>query len=105
MIHHIEHNQLVEEVVKSNKIVIVDFFATWCVPCQMMTEVLREIDIDYAEAVEIFKVDVDEQEATALRYGIEAMPTLIFFKDGEEVERKVGYVDKDAMVRIIEDIK
>lgn len=105
MIHHIEHNQLVEEVVKSNKIVIVDFFATWCVPCQMMTEVLREIDKDYAEAVEIFKVDVDEQEATALRYGIEAMPTLIFFKDGEEVERKVGYVDKDAMVRIIEDIK
>lgn len=105
MIHHIEHNQLIEEVVKSNKIVIVDFFATWCVPCQMMTEVLREIDIDYAEAVEIFKVDVDEQEATALRYGIEAMPTLIFFKDGEEVERKVGYVDKDAMVRIIEDIK
>lgn len=103
MIHHIENERIVEEVIKSDKLVIIDFFAEWCAPCQMLTEVLRSVDEKYAEYIEIFKVDVDENQATAMRYGITAMPTLIFFKDGEEVERKVGFLEKDALVKIIED--
>ena len=104
MIHHIESNQILDEVIKNDKLVIVDFFATWCVPCQMLTEVLREIDNEYSERIEIFKVDVDENQEVAIRYGITAMPTLVFLKDGEEVDRKVGYVEKKELEELINDI-
>ena len=58
MIHHIETGQIVEEVIKNDKLVIIDFFAEWCGPCQMLTEVLRSVDKKYADYIEIFKVDV-----------------------------------------------
>lgn len=103
MIHHIENGQIVEEVIKNDKLVIIDFFAEWCGPCQMLTEVLRSIDKKYTDYIEIFKVDVDEDQATAMRYGITAMPTLIFFKDGEEVERKIGYLDENELSSLIEE--
>lgn len=104
MIHHIESNQIIEEVIKSNKLVIVDFFATWCAPCQMLTEVLHEIDKEYSEKVEIFKVDVDENQEAAIRYGVAAMPTLVFFKEGEEVDRRVGFLEKEELKELIEDV-
>lgn len=105
MIHYIENGQIVSEVIKNDKLVIIDFFATWCVPCQMMSEVLREIEKEYEDVVEIFKVDVDENQETAIRYDVTSMPTLVFFKDGEEVERNVGYIEKDELTSIIEDLK
>lgn len=104
MIHHIESNQIIDEVIKSDKLVIVDFFATWCAPCQMLTEVLHEIDKNQNDKVEIFKVDVDENQDAAIRYGITAMPTLLFFKDGEEVERKVGFMEQKELEELINDI-
>lgn len=105
MIHYIENGQIINEVIKNEKLVVVDFFATWCVPCQMMLEVLKDVEKEYADVVEIFKVDVDENQETAIRYGVTAMPTVVFFKDGEEVERKVGYIEKDELISIIEDLK
>ena len=105
MIHYIENGQIVSEVIKNDKLVIIDFFATWCVPCQMMSEVLREIEKEYEDVVEILKVDVDENQETAIRYDVTSMPTLVFFKDGEEVERNVGYIEKDELTSIIEDLK
>lgn len=105
MIHYIENGQIVSEVIKNDKLVIIDFFATWCVPCQMMSEVLREIEKEYEDVVEIFKVDVDENQETAIRYDVTSMPTLVFFKDREEVERNVGYIEKDELTSIIEDLK
>lgn len=105
MIHYIENGQIVSEVIKNDKLVIIDFFATWCVPCQMMSEVLRDIEKEYEDVVEIFKVDVDENQETAIRYDVTSMPTLVFFKDGEEVERNVGYIEKDELISIIEDLK
>ena len=105
MIHYIENGQIINEVTKSEKLVIVDFFATWCVACQMMSEVLRDTEKEYEDVVEIFKVDVDENQETAIRYDVTSMPTLVFFKDGEEVERKIGYIEKEELVSIIEDLK
>lgn len=105
MIHYIENGQIINEVIKNDKLVIIDFFATWCVPCQMMSEVLREIEKEYEDVAEIFKVDVDENQETAIRYDVTSMPTLVFFKDGEEVERNVGYIEKDELTSIIEDLK
>ena len=103
MIHYIESNQIIDEVIKSDKLVIIDFFAEWCVPCQMLTEILHKIDKAYSERVEIFKVDVDENQEIAIRYGITAMPTLVFLKDGEEVERKVGFLEENELKELIDD--
>ena len=58
MIHYIENGQIINEVTKSEKLVIVDFFATWCVPCQMMSEVLRDTEKEYEDVIEVFKVDI-----------------------------------------------
>ena len=105
MIHYIENGQIINEVTKSEKLVIVDFFATWCVPCQMMSEVLRDTEKEYEDVIEVFKVDIDENQETAIRYDVTSMPTLVFFKDGEEVERKIGYIEKEELVSSIEDLK
>lgn len=105
MIHYIENGQIINEVTKSEKLVIVDFFATWCVPCQMMSEVLCDTEKEYEDVIEVFKVDIDENQETAIRYDVTSMPTLVFFKDGEEVERKIGYIEKEELVSIIEDLK
>ena len=105
MIHYIENGQIINEVTKSEKLVIVDFFATWCVPCQMMSEVLRDTEKEYEDVIEVFKVDIDENQETAIRYDVTSLPTLVFFKDGEEVERKIGYIEKEELVSIIEDLK
>ena len=104
MIHHIEGSHVIDEVLKSEKLVIVDFFAVWCAPCQMLTDVLREIDKRYSEVVEIFKVDVDEMQEVAIRYEITAMPTLIFFKDGVEVDRKVGFIEVEELENIVKEL-
>ena len=105
VIHYIENGQIINEVTKSEKLVIVDFFATWCVPCQMMSEVLRDTEKEYEDVIEVFKVDIDENQETAIRYDVTSMPTLVFFKDGEEVERKIGYIEKEELVSSIEDLK
>ena len=105
MIHYIENGQITNEVTKSEKVVIIDFFATWCVPCQMMSEVLRDVEKEYEDVVEVFKVDVDENQEIAIRYDVTSMPTLVFFKDGEEVERKIGYIEREELISIIEDLK
>lgn len=100
MIHHIENNQINSEVLKSDKLVIVDFYATWCMPCQMLTPILVDIDKEN-EDVEIFKVNVDENQETAIRYDIVSVPTLIFFKDGKEIDRQIGLVEKEKLEEII----
>lgn len=105
MIHHIENGQIISEVLKTDKLVIVDFFATWCGPCQMLTPILVNLDKKYSDEVEIYKVNVDENQDAAIRYGVSAMPTLVFFKNGEEIERQVGYMDEEELSKLIEEIK
>ena len=103
MIHHIENERVLSEVLNNEKLVIIDFFAEWCGPCQMLTPILQEIDKEYADSVEIYKVNVDESADCAMRYGVTAMPTMVFFKDGEEVERVVGYMPKEELEKIIKE--
>lgn len=104
MIHHIENERILSEVLKNEKLVIVDFFAEWCGPCQMLSPILIEIEKEYSEKLEIYKVNVDESQECAMRYGITAMPTLLFFKNGEEVERQVGYLEKDELEKIVQEL-
>lgn len=105
MVHHIENNQVNEEVLKNNdKLVVIDFFATWCMPCQMLTPILSKISEKYDEKAEFFKVNVDENQDAAMRYGVESVPTLIFFKDGKEIERQVGLLSEEELSNIIEEL-
>lgn len=105
MVHHIEPGQIIDEVLKNEGLVVVDFFATWCAPCQMLAPVLIELDKKYGDEVEFYKVNIDESEDAAMRYGISSVPTLIFFKDGEEIDRQVGFADEDELSNWIEEMK
>lgn len=104
MIHYIENERILSEVLNNDKLVMIDFFATWCEPCKQFSPVLQKMEKKYEEKIEIFKVDVDESQNVAIRYQISAMPTLLFFKDGEEVERQVGYLDEQKLEKIIQEL-
>ncbi|WP_163539734.1 thioredoxin [Gracilibacillus sp. YIM 98692] len=82
-------------------LVLADFWATWCGPCKMIAPVLEEIDGELSDQVKIVKLDVDENQETAGKYGVMSIPTLLLFKDGEVVEQVVGYQPKEALVEII----
>ena len=88
-----EFNELTE-----GKTVLVDFFATWCGPCKMLTPVLEEIDRDNLLGMDILKVDVDEVIDVAQKFGIQSIPTLIVFKDGKAVDVMLGYMPKNVLV-------
>ena len=75
----------------ANGLVLVDFWATWCGPCKMLAPTIDAIATEYKDRVVVGKVDVDESEAIARRFGIMSIPTLFLFKDGEVVEKLVGY--------------
>ncbi len=105
MVHHIEPGQIIDEVLKNEGLVVVDFFATWCAPCQMLAPVLIELEKKYGDEVEFYKVNIDESENAAIRYGVSSVPTLIFFKDGEEIDRQVGFADEDELSNWIEEMK
>ncbi|HEX6923186.1 MAG TPA: thioredoxin [Bacillales bacterium] len=82
-------------------LVLADFWAEWCGPCKMVAPVLEEIDSEMNDKVKIVKLDVDENQETAGNFGVMSIPTLIFFKDGEVVDKVVGYQPKEALVEVI----
>ena len=85
------------EILNSEKTCLVDFFATWCGPCKIMSPVVDEIAAENPD-VKVGKVDVDEAEEIAARFGIMSIPTLMVFKGGESVKTFVGVTDKDAIL-------
>ena len=90
------------EILKSEKPVLVDFWADWCVPCHMVSPVVEEIGIDKAENMRVAKLNVDDNPNTAQQYGVMSIPTLILFVGGQERARVVGAKPKEAILREIE---
>ncbi|MFG1343752.1 thioredoxin [Xanthobacter autotrophicus DSM 431] len=90
-----------EDVLKSSAPVIVDFWAEWCGPCRMVAPILEEVSGEMGEKIRIVKLNVDENPATASKYGIMSIPTLLLFKDGKIASRQVGAAPKAKLVQWI----
>lgn len=99
MIKHITTDTEFDEVI-NNGLVLVDFFATWCGPCKMLSPLLEEIARENP-SLTILKIDVDEVGLLAARYGIQAIPTLLLFKNGQHIETRMGYQNKNQLQAFI----
>ena len=92
-----------QEVLNSQKLVLVDFWSNWCPPCKIMNPIIEKIAKDYGDRIKICKLNVDEARQTAIAYGIEAIPTFLFFKPGKSiVEKQIGAVTEQILVQKIE---
>ena len=87
-----------EKVLDSDVLTVTDFWAVWCGPCKMIAPLLEEIAEEYDGQLQVAKLDVDHNQQTAMAYGVLSIPTLILFKDGQAVERIVGFMPKDRLM-------
>ena len=99
---HVESEDHLEELVSEHDVALVDFYADWCGPCKMLEPTLEEI-AEETDAV-VLKVDIEELQSLAQNEGVRSVPTLQFYKGGEEAERVVGVQDKDDLVDVIESL-
>lgn len=97
MLKHINNESFESEVLKNEKIILVDFFATWCGPCQMLAPVLEQISKEQNN-FDIAKIDIDEAQSLAIEHGIQVVPTMLIFKNGQVVDRMEGFYDKGEIV-------
>ena len=98
-IEHVTDQNFSEKT--SEGLVLVDFWAPWCGPCKMIAPVLDEIDSEMGDKVKIVKLNVDENQETAGKYGVMSIPTLLLMKDGNIVDQVIGFQPKDALVNVI----
>lgn len=94
-------NKNFKEFLKSKDVVLVDFFATWCGPCKMLSPVLSEVSKEVGNTYAIAKVDIDEQYDLAKTFGIMSVPTMIIFEKGEERQRLIGYRQKQDIINAL----
>ncbi|MCA3186547.1 MULTISPECIES: thioredoxin TrxA [unclassified Cupriavidus] len=90
------------DVLKSDKPVLLDFWAEWCGPCKMIAPILDEVAKDYGDRVQIAKINVDENQQVPAKFGIRGIPTLILFKNGEVVAQKVGALSKSQLTSFLD---
>src|SRR5262249_61747404 len=91
-----------QEVLKSGEPVLVDFWAQWCPPCRMIAPVIDALAAEYKGRVKVAKLDVDGSPEVAGRYGVQAIPTLLLFRDGKVVEQRIGAVPRPQLVRLLD---
>ena len=101
-IKHVSDASFEQDVLKAEAPVLVDYWAEWCGPCKMIAPILDEIARDYEGRLQIAKVNVDENNATASKYGIRGIPTLMLFKNGAQVATKVGALSKSQLTLFLD---
>lgn len=91
-----------DKAVNSGELVMVDFWASWCGPCKMLAPVIDDLAKEYEGKAIVGKVDVDAEQALAQQYGVMSIPTVIFFRDGEELDRKVGVMPAESYAAMLD---
>ena len=102
MVQKIDVNSFNSEVIKSDKLTIVDFYADWCGPCRKLSPIMDEIEQELSDKVKFTKINTDENIEAAKEYQISGLPTLLVFKGGQVVERMVGLMPKNSVITNIE---
>ena len=101
MIRHLNDSNYESEISKTKGISVVDFYATWCGPCMMLAPVLEEIS-NSRTGYNIMKIDVDSNPDTANALNVDTIPTILIYKDGKLLDRKIGYMSKNELLTLIE---
>ena len=101
MVKKINSSEFQSEVLNSDGVALVDLFADWCMPCQMIAPIIEEISNEKVD-VKFFKINVDETPEVAIKYGVSSIPTLLIFKNGELVNKAVGAYPKEKIVTLLE---
>ncbi|NLJ57307.1 MAG: thioredoxin [Tissierellia bacterium] len=101
-IKNVNSTQEFDELIKNNRYVLVDFWAAWCAPCRMVAPVIDEIADKYSEKVRVAKVNVDDQQELSIRYGIQSIPTVIFFKEGKVASKEIGVKPMSSFANMID---
>ena len=102
MVIDVKRSNFQEEVISADKLVLVDLYATWCAPCKALAPVLEELADKYADKIKVVKVNVDEEESIAVKFGIASIPTVIFFKNGQTAASLVGLRTSLEIEKMIE---
>ena len=102
MVIDVKKSNFQEEVISADKLVLVDLYAAWCTPCKALAPVLEELADKYADKIKVVKVNVDEEESIAAKFGIASIPTVIFFKNGQTAASFVGLRSASEIEKMIE---
>ncbi len=89
------------EIVNKEQPVLIDFFATWCGPCQTLAPILKQVKDELGDSVSVIKIDVDKNQAIAAQFQVRGVPTLLLFKNGQQVWRQSGVLSKNDLISII----
>lgn len=97
----IKMNSNFDQLIQSEKPILVDFFATWCGPCKILSPILKEVKEQLGEQISIIKIDVDKNQQVAAQYQVRGVPTMILFQNGKQLWRQSGVLDKNTIVNIV----
>jgi len=100
---HVNDESFDAEVLKSDQPVLVDFWAEWCGPCKMIAPILDQIAVEYKDRLQVAKVDVEQAQSTAMKYGVRSIPTLMLFRSGVVEAQHVGMLSKEQLSRLLEE--
>ena len=92
------------DIIQSDKPVLVDFFATWCVPCKYQGPILEELATAIGDEARIIKIDIDRNQAVAAKYNVRSVPTLMIFKNGEVKWKEAGVKEKEQLIQLLRSI-
>lgn len=97
----IKMNSNFDQLIQSEKPILVDFFATWCGPCKILSPILKEVKEQLGEQISIIKIDVDKNQQVAAQHQVRGVPTMILFQNGKQLWRQSGVLDKNTIVNIV----